>query len=270
LKYVGRVPDSDATLANKAYADVDNANTAVTNAFIDQQVANQGHDLVNQAFVDQQVANYAPTTAVDAALSAYAPITALGVASGVAQADGTGLIPSAQLPTLVTNRLALSYNIATTGTNFLGSASYTTTTTNVNEYIIASIPIPDPGFAWYPLAFAYISAQTGGSSSGSRFVGNGNFGYLTVSPPAAVSATIYAAGICTDSPITNWYQAMPSAIASNTTQPQTPTNTPPILGGLTLNLAACCWQGNAYTWNGPGLVFHIIVIPAIGTGQLPH
>lgn len=270
FEYVGRTPDSDATVVTKAYADAQNAAVAVTNAFIDSQCLIQGPNLVSQAFVDQQVANYATQTAVNNALTPYAPLSILGAHSGAAQADSSGLIPSGQLPTLVTNRLPLSYNINTTGTNFLGGSTFTTTTTNIGEYIIASIPIPDPGFPWIPFAYAYISAQSGGTPSGTRFNGNGNFGFLAVIPPSGVSNTIYASGVCTDDPVTNWYQALPHGYATNPQSPQTPLTNPPILGPLTLNLTGCCWSGNAYSWNGPNLVFHITVMPAMGAGALPH
>lgn len=269
LEYVGRYPDSDSVLVPKKYADADNAATAVTNAFIDQQCAVQGANLVTPAWVTQQAANYATQSAVNAANAAYLPLSSLAVANGAAKLNGSGVIPAGQLPALVTNRQALSYNIATTGTNFLGSSSFTTTTTNLNEYIIASIPIPDPGFPWIPWPFVYISAQAAGTPSGSRFVGNGNFGFLTVMPPSGVSNTIYGGGVCTDDTVTSWYQLIPGANATNPQNPITPLSNPPILGPLTLNLGACCWAGAGYTWNGPGLVFHITVLPALGTGAIP-
>lgn len=270
LRYVGRNPDSDSTVANKAYADADNAAVAVTTGFIDQQVANQGHDLVGSAYVDQQVANYTTQSAVNSALGAYVPNTALSAVSGVAQGDTTGLAQVGQLPTLTTDRVARSYNIATVGTNYLGGGTHTVTTTNLGEYVIASIPVSDPGYPWFPLPFAYISGQAGGTPSGSRFSGNGNVGFLAVIPPSGVSNTIYASGLCTDDPITNWYQALPHGSALNTVNPASPTNTPPILGPLTLNLTACCWSGNGYAFNGSNLVYHITVMPAIGNGALPH
>ena len=269
LEYVGRYPDTDSVVVPKAYADAANAATAVTTAFIDAQVASQGANLVTQAWVTQQVANYATQSQVSTADTAYLPLASLGAPSGVAQLNGTGTIPAGQLPTLVTNRLPQTYNIATFGTNYLGSNSETVTTTNINEYIIASMPIPDPGYPWIPYPIVYISGQAAGTASGSRFVGNGNFGFLTLTPPSGISSTIYGSGVCTDDTVTNWYQLQPGCIGTNPGNPVTPVTQPPILGSLTLNLGACCWAGAGYTFNGPGLVFHITVLPALGVGVVP-
>lgn len=269
LESVGRNPDTDSVVIPKSYADADNAATAVTNAFIDSQCAGQGANLVTQGWIDGQVSNYATRSAVNTADAAYLPLASLGAANGAAKLNSSGTIPAGQLPPLTTNRLALSYSIATSGTNFLGSNSRTVTTTNLNEYIIASIPIPDPGYPWIPFPYAYISGQAAGSPSGSRFVGNGNFGFLTVMAPAGISNTIYGAGVCTDDPVTNWYQLVPGCNATTPGNPVTPISQPPILGPLTLNLGCCCWAGAAYTFNGPNLVFHITVLPALGTGAIP-
>lgn len=269
LETVGRYPDSNSVIASKAYADADNAATAVTQAYIDQQCAIQAANAVSQAYITQAVANYATTSQLSASTAPYVPNSTLGAANGVAATNSSGLVPAGQLPTLVTNRLAKSYSIATSGTNFLGGDSFTVTTTTLQEYIIASLPIPDPGYPWYPRVFAYISGQAAGSSSGSRFIGNGNFGLLTVMPPAGISTKIYGAGVCTSDTVTNWYQCLPYGGAQNTSIPMTPLNQPPIIGPLTLNLGACCWSGNGYTFNGPGLVYHVTVVPALGTGQLP-
>jgi hypothetical protein len=269
FEYVGRYPDSDAVVVPKGYADADNAATAVTQAYIDQQCAIQAANAVSQAYITQAVANYATATMVSTANAAYVPLTQLGSANGVAQATSSGVAASAQLPTLVTNRLPKSYSIATSGTDFLGGDSFTVTTTTLQEYIIASLPIPDPGYPWIPWITAYISGQAAGSPSGSRFIGNGNFGLLTVMPPSGVSTKLYAAGVCTSDTVTNWYQALPYGSTQNPSTPMTPLTQPPIIGPLTLNLGACCWSGHGYTFNGLGKVFHVTVLPALGTGALP-
>jgi hypothetical protein len=269
LETVGRYPDSNAVIVPKSYADADNAATAVTNAYIDQQCAIQAANCVSQAYITQAVANYATASQLSAADALFVPNTLLGAANGVATTLSNGLANPAQLPTLVTNRLPVSYSIATTGTDFLGGDSFTVTTTTLQEYIIASMPIPDPGYPWIPWVTVYISGQAAGSPSGSRFIGNGNFGLLTVMPPSGVSSKIYAAGVCTSDTVTNWYQATPYGGAQNPQTPTTPLTQPPIIGPLTLDLGCCCWQGNGYTFNGPGKVFHVTVLPAMGTGQLP-
>lgn len=269
LETVGRNPDSDAAIIPKSYADADNAATAVNQAFIDQQCAIAAAQAVSQAWITQRVANYSSQSSVAAALIPYAAKSTLGQANGIAQVNAQGILPAGQLPALVTNRLAKSYSIATSGTNFIGSDSYTCTTTTLMEKVLASLPIPDPGYPWYPIITVVISGQAAGAPSGSRFVGNGNFGLLTVMPPQGVSTKIYAAGVCTSDPLTNWYQAFPYGSATNPSHPMTPLTQPAIVGPLTLNLGCCCWAGNGYTFNGPGLVYHVTVMPALGAGALP-
>lgn len=269
FEYVGRYPDTDSVITPKSYADAENAVTAVNTGFIDGQVMSQGANLVSQDWVNQQVANYSKQSDVTTAQGAYLPLTSLGATNGAARLNGSGTIPAGQLPTLVTNRLPLTYNIATFGTNFLGSNSQTVTTTNINEYIIASMPIPDPGYPWIPWPIAYISGQAAGSPSGSRFVGNGNLGFLTVTPPSGISNTIYGMGLAAGDTVTRWYRLLPGCIGTNPGNPVTPLTQPPILGPLTLDLGACCWSGAGFTVNGPNLVFHITVLPALGAGVIP-
>jgi hypothetical protein len=272
FKYVGRYPDSAAVLATKAYADADNNANLVTTTWIDQQIAAQSAGLVSQAYITQHVAAYATQSQVVAANAAYVPLTQLGANSGIAKAAADLSIPSGQLPTLITNRQAIAYDLNSTGAqNLIGSNSYTCTTTNLQEKILASIPIPDPGYPWYPMPFAAITGQTASNPSGSRFVGNGVFGLLTVMPPSGISNLVYGTGIAADDSITNWYELIPYGAGTTTPAPMTPANRPPIIGPLTLNLGCCCWSGSGYTFNGTGMQYWILVLPALGNGvKYPH
>ena len=272
FKYVGRYPDSAAVLATKAYADADNAANLVTTTWIDQQIAAQSAGLVSPAYVNQQVAAYATQSQVTGGLTGYVPASKLGANNGIAKAAADLTIPPGQLPALVTNRQALAYDLTSTGAqNLIGTNSYTCTTNNLQETILASIPVPDPGYPWYPMPFAYVSGQTASNPSGSRFVGNGVFGLLTVMPPSGVSNLVYGTGIATDDSITNWYELVPYGSATTSPSPMTPATRPTILGPLTLNLGCCCWSGSGYTFNGTGLQYWVLVLPALGNGvKYPH
>jgi hypothetical protein len=132
-------------------------------------------------------------------------------------------------------------------------------TETIGEYTIGQVTIADPGYPWIPWPFAYVQGFAGGVGSGSRLQGNGNSGLLVVTPLNA-QLPIYAAGVMTDDPLPNYYQAIPYGA---TTDSMTPLLQPAINGPLTLQLSACCWTGNAYTVGGTGLVFYVLVLPSI-------
>jgi hypothetical protein len=264
LRYMGRYPDSDAVIVPASYAVADNAATAVSLNWIDSQTAIAAANLVNDAWVNQQVANYTSESQVTTALSAYVPESTLGAASGIAQLGANEEIPSGQLPVLVTNSLAVSYDAVSVGTVYLASnATFVVTSTTIGAYVIASVNIPDPGYPWIPFPIAYVQGYAGGASSGTRLAGNGNSGLLTVTPPISTSApVVYGAGLMTDDPVANYYQCVPGAItAAGVITPLTQT---PVSGSLTLQLSASCWSGNNYTVSGAGLVFYVLVLPAQG------
>ena len=259
FEYVGRAPDTDGVVCTKTYADAQNAATLVTTSFVNNACTIAAANLVNSVWINQQVANYSTQTQVSNYASAnFIPLTTLGAVSGLAQSDNTGKVPSAILPgTMVTERMAVSYSAATSGTIYL-SGTHAVSTTNLREYLIASLPIPDPGYPWIPLPFATITGQALGTASNSRLLGNGNPGLLTVTPPTG--AAVYGAGVCAADTRPNIYQVVPgvSPIGSIT-----PVTQPPINGALTLNLYGCCWNtGGSYQFSSAGLTFHILVVPA--------
>ena len=259
FEYVGRAPDTDGVVCTKTYADAQNAATLVTTSFVNNQCTIASANLVNQTWIDQQVANYSTQATVAAYESAnFIPLTALGAASGIAQSDSGGLVPIGVLPgTIVTERVATSYNAATSGTVYL-SGTHAVSTTNLREYLIASLPIPDPGYPWIPIPFATITGQALGTASNSRLLGNGNPGLLTVTPPTG--AAVYGAGVCAADTRPNIYQVVPGVSPVGSI---TPATQPPISGALTLNLYGCCWNtGGSYQFSSVGLTFHILVVPA--------
>ena len=263
LRYVGRYPDSDAVIVPASYAQTANAATAVTLNWIDSQVTNAAANLVNNAWVNQQVASYATQSQVSAALASYVPNTALDAASGIAQLGPDEEVPADSLPVLITNSLAVNYDAVAVGTVYLASGNtYTVSSTNLGAYLIASVNIPDPGYPWVALPFAYVQGYAGGAASGSRLSGNGNSGLLTVTLPITTGTpVVYAAGLMTDDTLPNYYQCVPFGSATGS---MTPLTQPPIIGPATLQLSASCWTGNSYVVSGTGLVFYCLVLPAQG------
>jgi hypothetical protein len=73
---------------------------------------------------------------------------------------------------------------------------------------------------------------------------------------------IYGAGVCTDDTLPNYYLCLP--YGSGVANAMTPLTQPPIIGGVTLLLSGCCWAGNDYIFSGTGLVFFVLVVPAVG------
>jgi len=276
LRYVGRYPDTDAVVVPVAYAQADNASVSVTPAWVTQQVNIAAANCVSEAWVLGQVANYQTQTQLTAALSAYVPQSALGANSGIAESNGSNMIPTGQLPTVVTNSLATCYDVyGSSGSVVLESGSWVTSTTqNVNEIIVAQISVPDPGYPWYPLPFAYVYAGAGGTSS-LLTSGTGNVGCLTVVIDGNL-ATYYGVGICTDDPNPSYYPLLPYGLPANTNNvvagAMTPTTNPPLpptttAGETVFQLGACNLPGvansNDYNFGGLNLIYYILVVPAL-------
>jgi hypothetical protein len=260
LEYVGRYPDSDGTLVHKTYADTQSAAIQVTNAFIDNTCTAAAANLVSTTWVDQRVALYSTQTQAATALSSVSvPLTQLGVPNGVAQSGATNSVPAEQLPlTLNTDRIAQCYDLSS-GTTYLTSTQQVTTT-NFREYLIASIPIPDPGYPWIPMPFATVRGQAVGPAAPTRYTGIGNYGLLTVAPPSGVSNTVYGVGVCSGDTYYNSYQVFPYSSTNGLTSP---TTVGPVNGGLTLNLTGACWSGTGYRFSAVGLSYFVLVVPAI-------
>lgn len=281
LQYVGRAPDSDATITPKSYADAAAAAVVVTSGYVSSVIANDTAPLSMQSYVDAQNALLAQQSAVTTADGAFVPTTKLSVANGVAGLDSGANLIGTQVPSgVLTDRVFKCYSTAfpsasvgilggttssTTGaigTAFLTAAT-TVSTTVARELKLASIAIPDPGYPWRPWPFGWVMGNSaGGGAAPGRGLGNGNYGLLTVMPPVTVSNQIYGIGICTGSPFSDHYPIVPYAAAGQSTI-QTPLNVPPIVGGLELDLYGCCWSGTSYTYLPTNLTFWVLVLPAL-------
>jgi len=260
--YAGRTPDSDSVEVPKAFADTEIANTIPTGTFVRNKInqAISSNALVTPAYVNLSNAKLAQKTSVDNADRNYVPTSWLGVPNGVAALDSSGNILSSELPTgISTEWTAKDYNVTTSG-QILISSVQTVLTNNLRELMIASIEVPDPGYPWRAVPFAIV--QGGDSGSGnvptSRLEGTSTFGMLSVLPPKGVSEQVYGAGICTDTYYMNFYQCLPYAGPS-----QTPFTVPPIVGPLELDLCGSCWSGSGYQFGPAGLLYWILVLPAM-------
>lgn len=254
IRYVGRYPDADLTVTTKKWADDTAAARAVTTTFVNSEISRvvQASNLQTATYVDAQDALLARLADVQAADAACLPATARN--STVAGLDSTGMLINSQLPaTIVTDRVARSH----VGT-VVFSGSYTCTTTTTREKKLATVSIPDPGFAYIPLPFGVVTGQAGGTPGLYSWSGNGVCGQLTVCPPQGSGDTIYGLGAASDSPTVGSYPILPYAASS-----ATPINRPAVQGALTLDLYGCCFQGAGYTFFSTGLSFYVLVVPAM-------
>ena len=210
-------------------------------------------------------------TDVTAADAAYIATTALGAPSGVASLDASGFLPAAQLPAgIVTDRVARCFSVASpagvlggtpSGTAAVGTVQltgeHTVTTTVPREYQIAQIPVPDLGYAYRPLPFAWVAGRAGGTVPDTRHNGNSNYGLLSVLAPPG-NDTVYAAGVCTATPYPDMYAVVPYA------QPgQTPLTVPAINGAQEFRLYGSCWSGASYIFAPVNLVYFVLCLPAL-------
>lgn len=293
LTYVGRTPDSDGIIVPKSYADTQNAALAVTTAYVNAQIASAvagtnpaggmpTSALVLQNYVDASFATVAKIAAYQAADATYIAASQLGAASGVASLNSSGNLTATQVPSsgLVTDRITQCYSVANPGTltNILGGTAssvtgaigtmlFTSPVTVTGTTVggsgttkLASIVIPDPGWPWRPMPYAWVqgSSSNGTNDPGLRMQGTGNYGMLTVIPLSSVSTTTYGRGVCSGSYYTNTHRLLPYAGAN-----QTPSSVPAINGGLELDLWGSCWSGTTFTFQPTNFVFFILVVPAI-------
>ena len=271
LQYVGRTPDSDSSVINKSYADALDDTLVVTTDYVNSVISTKATPLTTPAYVDQQDLLRAKKLSVDIMDENYVPLTELGQANGVATTDNYGSITTAQIPSsAVTNRTSLYYEASSQGVVYMAPDEAHSTpqlpfthpvisTSNTREFRLASIYVTDPGYPWYPLAFAWVLGKSGGTDPGQGHT-NTNVGQLVVQPPQGVSDSIYASAICLSSMKYNFHNVLPSGGVAS--PPVTPLNFPAVTGPLQLDLYGSCYTGSSYIWSGVGLVYYILVFPA--------
>jgi hypothetical protein len=268
LPYLG-VPPANQTnnIVTKLYADnFFRQNALVTEDFIDFQSDVAATNLLIQNDVAANLNAldnngnrvYPRMTDLTTAANNYRNASALGVANGVARANSSGSLPLANThPNIVTDNKAVYYSLAN-GTLYLTN-SYTATGNSPSEHRAATITIPDPGFAYWPMTFVYIQGNSSGTST-SRNTGTANVGLVTVgeaqggTPPA----NIFAQGTCMATPYRNWHMAVPYVNRGSPTAPVRPVAR---RGQLILDLYVTNFQGSGYTFYGAGLTWFVILFP---------
>lgn len=262
LQYVGRTPDSDSSIINRSYADALDDTLVVTDGYVNSVISTKVTPLQTPAYVDQQDLLRAHKLSVDIMDENYVPLTDLGQPNGVATTDNYGSITVSQIPsTAVTNRTSLYYEAASQGIVYLqpGNTQSVISTSNSRETRLASITVPNPGYPWFPLCFAFVQGKSGGADPGQGHT-NTNVGQLVVQPPQGVSDNIYAAAICLSSMNYNFHTLLPNARVGSPAV--TPLTFPAVTGSLQLDLYGSCYTGSSYTWSGTGLAYYILVFPA--------
>ena len=272
LQYHGDHRTPTLTSRPRATPTPSTAAQAVTPAVVNQKIAVAAATLTTKAYTDQQDALRAHKTDVTAADTLYVATTQLGVPGGLATLDVNGFLPAAAIPAgIVTDRVARCFSVVSpagvlggtpSGTGAVGTVqltgTHTVSTTVPREYQIASIPVPDLGYAYRPLPLAWVQGKAGGTDPGSRHQGNNNYGLLTVMAPPEVGNTVYAAGVCTGSPYFDMYAAVPYA-----QQGQTPLSVPAVNGALEFRLYGSCWSGGTYIFSPANIIYFVLCFPAL-------
>lgn len=134
----------------------------------------------------------------------------------------------------------------------------TVTSTSTPGTPLATIPVPDLGFPYRVLPFAFVSGDSSGSTAPARVdVGTGSYGLLLCTTAAATSQPL-GIGICTGSYRTNVCTLVPDALTN-----QTPSSVPALSGAQTVNLYGCLWSGTTYTFYPTELIFYVLCVPAL-------
>lgn len=257
LRYEGRPTDADSAITTKKWADDANTALTVSTSYVNAEIARvvAVNDLQTATYVDFQDSLLASASDVATADAGYLALTDRN--SLVATLTSTGQLKSAQLPTLVTDRV--SKMIA-------GSAVFSGTLTSVTtldrDRRLATVTIPDPGFPYIPLPFGMVTAKAEGETLVEEpWKGTGVTARLLVAPPAGSGQAdfIYGVGWCSDNPAYATYPVVP--YAGSGVNPRT---RPAQTGSLTLELFGSCFTNLNYTFSSANLTFYVLVVPAVG------
>jgi hypothetical protein len=260
MRYVGRPADAGAGIVNKEWADeahvarmsdvdfvVDTLNQAALDAYLQPLSYASARDLLR-----------ATTTAVEAADTLYAESSLRNhPTSGVAGLDASGYLIASQVPgDVTTDRVVQSYTV--TPENTYLTDMVVSTSTAFRDKRLASITVPDPGYAWIPMPYAAVTGQSSDDLPPEGYWGgNGVCGLLSVA--ADTGDTVYGRGVCTDSFAAATRYLIPSADAG-----ATPLTVPPVEGELTLNLYGSCFQGSGYIFSASSEFDYVIyAFPAV-------
>lgn len=250
VPYVGPAPNSDSGLVNKQYVDTRYGQIKVDLDYVNSAAAAVTANLVTQSYVDTQDATRAKKTAVDAADANYILATQRGVANGVASLGSDGMVPTAQLPATLPDRVPVFINATTV---LLSSRNVVSTSTK--EFLAATIEVADPGYPYYPLVFGSITGYSGVTQSQIRRANSGSLGKMVVLSPTDF---IWAAGVAGGTFQPAQYEITPTCSPNST-----PTLVPPITGPTTLTLWLSLYSGTSYTFTNEDLSFYTMISPGL-------
>ena len=287
LRYLGSDPVAVTNnIATKQFADnYFQNNSLVTANWIDNQVDAARSNLIttmamNSAIgaLDSSGNRVYPTVAqLKTILGAYAESSQLGVASGIAKANSSGVLNFNDSPNLIPSNIPADnvikyYNCLTDSSSlvYLTSSVAVGTSTLPTAYTAATFTIPDPGYPYYPMNFVYIQGKSAGTvTTRTQNTTQVNIGRILVAaPPSPGSSSLptswFALGECTSDPYQNWYAALPYVNAwTSTSLPVMPVaGTTALTGSLTLNLYLSNASGTGYTFYSSGFTWFVMVVPA--------
>lgn len=195
----------------------------------------------------------------------YLRVAQFGAHSGVAQLNSSATVPTAQMPSsgIVTDRITTCYSVTdkAVGTIYL-TALATATSDSVQDVHIASLSIPDPGWPWVALPFAWVlgnsEAQSGVTYQ--RMSGNAETGQITVTSGSGSSAVTYGIGVGASSIYPSLIPLVPFAGSK-----QAPSA---LNGALVLDLWGSTANGSStgYQFSPTGLVYFVLVAPFFAGG----
>lgn len=215
--------------------------------YIDSQVALETPYLTTPGYADAQDNLRAHKTAVDAADTAFIPLTELGVPNGVSTLGIDVYVPPAQLPTLHTERPVFIKNM---DTQFL-TANHEVTSSNPKEYQAGSLTIPDLGYPYIPLLFAVVQGGSLNGTTSTRAMGTGNYAQLSI---LRDDDTKFGWAITTGQKVLDFTRVLPS---------QHPAEAMVIQTSSTFGLWAGMHTGTTYTFTPTAFQFYAIAFPAI-------
>lgn len=253
MKYTGRYPDADSSIAPKGFVDARYDGVKVDSTYVAGEIATQAANLVVPSYVDTQDALRAHKTDVDTADGGYLPLTQRGAASGVAPLDGSAVVPSANLPSGIQTERKPIFLPATT---VPFTSTQVLTTVALKGYRAATLTIADPGFPYIPLFFAMVQGASVNGTQSDPMLGTGNFGQIAVlrdSDDAKYSWCLTGSQKALDFSL-----CVPFADNSIT-----PVTRPPLTGAQAFSLWFGLFSGSTYSFTTPGFNFFCMLYPGV-------
>jgi hypothetical protein len=247
-KYVGRAPNTDASMVTKGHVETRRNLVKVDATYINGAVDAHAAtiNLVDQAYIDAGDDTRMKKTAVQAADALYLSTTVRGAPNGVASTGATNYIPDDQLYTL-NGENPIGY---VEGSIFLSGAQ-TVVNSATKTFLAGALTINDPGYAYRPLPFAYVRGRSPGVVDHSRRVGGTNRGKMTI---LSQDDSLFGGG-CTAAHFgSTLYPVLPTVA-----QGATPTS---LTGSTTLSLWLALYSGTSYIFDPTGIKFFCLVFPA--------